>query len=410
MTTSGVSSVLAARMATRAAPDPLWRHTELILTVGGGELIQLSIGDPDLPTPAHILEGARAALQPGLVRYTHWQGLPELRAAIADALARDVGVHYAADEVVVTAGAEQALFVALLALVDPGDEVLFADPYFHALPRLVHIAGGVWKPVPTHEAEGFVLRPEAVERHVGPRTKVLVVVSPANPTGAVLPRDVVDGLADVARRHDLLVITDEVYARILYDGARHYSIAALPEMRSRTVLVGGFSKTYSMTGFRLGYLAAPADVIAGLHSLKEPMDICASAVAQRAGLAALTGPHDFLPAYLAIYDARRRMLIAGLDSMGISYARPAGGFFLLANIAPLGLGSVAFAQRLLAEARVVVFPGVMASTRDGYVRLSWLQPEDRLREGLARLGAFVERLRQEPAGNLGASQATPPAQ
>ncbi|MDR7482274.1 MAG: pyridoxal phosphate-dependent aminotransferase [Armatimonadota bacterium] len=398
------SSVLAARLTDRVVFDALLRDSEVFLTVGGGDVIQLSVGDPDLPTPAHILEAARAALRPGLLRYTHWQGLPELRAAIAEALARDVGVRYAAEEIVVTAGAEQALFVTLLALVGPGDEVVFADPYFHALPRLVGIAGGVSVPVPTEEADGFVLRPEVVERHLGPRAKVLVVVSPSNPTGAVLPRDVVEGLADVARRRDLLVVSDEVYARILYDDARHHSIASLPGMRERTVLVGGFSKTYSMTGFRLGYLAAPADVVVGLHSLKEPMDICASAVAQRAGLAALAGPHDFLRDYLAAYDARRRILMAGLDAAGISYARPAGGFFLFADVARFGLRSVEFCRRLIAEARVVVFPGTMASTREGYVRMSWLQPEERLREGLARLRAFVERLAQESPAREG----TPP--
>jgi aminotransferase len=392
------SSVLARRLGDRVARDALLRDSEIFLTVGGGDVIQLSVGDPDLPTPAHILEGARAALQPGLIRYTHWQGLPELRAAIAERLARDAGVRYAPEEIVVTAGAEQALFVALLALVGPGVRVLFADPYFHALPRLVAIAGGDAVPVPTEEADGFVLRPEAVARHLGPRAAVLVVVSPANPTGAVLPLDVLEGLADLAQRHDLLVVTDEVYSRILYDGVLHHSIAALPGMRDRTILVGGFSKTYSMTGFRLGYLAAPADVVAALHSLKEPMDICASAVAQRAGLAALVGPHDFLDHYLRTYDGRRRLLMAALDAMGITYARPRGGFFLFANVARFGLGSVDFCRRLIAEARVVVFPGTMASTREGYVRMSWLQPEERLREGLERLRAFVERLDGPPVG------------
>ncbi len=391
-------SPLARRLGDRVARDAFLHDSEIFLTKSDGDVVQLSVGDPDLPTPPHILEAARAALAPGLVRYTHWQGLVELRAAIADHLARDVGVRYAPEEIVVTAGAEQALFTALLALVGPGDEVLFGDPYFHALPRLVTIAGGTAVPVATDEADGFVLRPDAVARRLGPRAKVLVLVSPANPTGAVLPLEALEGLAALARRHDLLVISDEVYGRILYDGATHHSVAALPEMRDRTVLIGGFSKTYSMTGFRLGYLAAPADVVAALHSLKEPMDICASAVAQRAGLAALTGPHDFLADYLRIYDARRRLLMGALDAMGIPYARPRGGFFLFANVARFGLPSVVFCRRLIAEARVVVFPGTMASTREGYVRMSWLQPEERLREGLARLRAFVERLGRPSIG------------
>ncbi len=386
-------SILAAQLADRVRVQQSTRDSDTFLLVPKGDVISLSVGDPDLPPPPNVMRAAHAALDAGHTRYTHWQGLRELREAISGKLRRENALDYAPDEIIVTVGAEEALFVALMGLVGPGDEVLFADPYFHAVPKLVKLTGGTPVPIPVREADGFILRAAEVERRVTPRAKVLIVISPNNPTGVVLDGEALSALADLALRRNLVVISDEIYERILYDGAQHHSIAGLPGMRERTVVTNGFSKAYSMTGFRLGYLAAPADTIAGLQGLKEPLSICASSISQWAGLAALTGSQDVIAERVRIYDERRGVLMAGLEAMGIPYVRPRGGFFLFANISTLGLGSLEFCRRLLGEARVTLFPGAMTSSGDGYVRISWLLPIERIREGLARMQAFVDRLR-----------------
>jgi aminotransferase len=385
-------SDLTARLTDRLRGQKSARGTDAYLVIPPGDVVSLSVGDPDLPPPPHVIRAAHDALDAGRTRYTHWQGLRELRVAIAEKLGRENGLDYSPDEVIVTVGAEEALYVALTALVGPGDEVLMADPYFHALPKLVTLAGGTPVFVPAREADGFVLQADEVERRISPRAKALIVVTPNNPTGAVLDANALEALADVARRRNLIVISDEIYERTLYDGARHHSIAALSGMRERTIVINGFSKSYSMTGFRLGYLAAPADMVQALQALKEPLSICTTSVSQWAGLAALTGPQDAAER-VRIYDERRRVLMGGLEAMGIPYVRPRGGFFMVANISTTGLGSLEFCRRLLGEARVAVFPGALTSSRDDVIRMSWLVPVERLREGLGRMQEFVARLR-----------------
>jgi aminotransferase len=384
-------SRLSERLTGRLRAQAAARGSDAYLLVPSGDVISLSVGDPDLPPPPHVIRAAHEALDAGRTRYTPWQGLRELRAAIADKLRRENGLDYGPDEIVVTVGAEEALYVALTALVEPGDEVVMADPYFHALPKLVTLAGGTPVFVPVREADGFGLRAEDVERRLTPRAKLLIVISPNNPTGAVLDPGALEALADLAARRNLIVLSDEIYERMLYDGAVHRSIAGLPGMRDRTIVINGFSKSYSMTGFRLGYLAAPADVVAALQALKEPLSICASSVSQWAGLAALAGPQDGAER-VRVYDERRRVLMAGLDGMGLSFVRPRGGFFLMANLSTTGLGSLEFCRRLLAEAKVAVFPGALTASRDDLIRMSWLAPVERIREGLDRMRRFVERV------------------
>jgi aminotransferase len=385
-------SDLTARLTDRLRAQKSGRGTDAYLVIPPGDVVSLSVGDPDLPPPAHVITAAHDALDAGRTRYTHWQGLRELRVALAEKLRRENALEYSADEVIVTVGAEEALYVALTALIGPGDEVLMADPYFHALPKLVTLAGGTPVLVPVKEADGFALRADEVERRISPRSKMLIVVTPNNPTGAVLDAGPLEALADVARRRDLVVISDEIYERTLYDGARHTSIAALAGMRERTIVINGFSKSYSMTGFRLGYLAAPAEMVEALQALKEPLSICTTSVSQWAGLAALTGPQDTAER-VRIYDERRRVLMDGLASMEIPFVRPRGGFFLIANIATTGLGSLEFCKRLLGEAQVAVFPGALTSSRDDVIRMSWLVPVERLRVGLGRMRRFVGGLR-----------------
>ncbi len=385
-------SVLSARLTERVRFQDRLREHQMRRAATLEGVIDLSSGDPDLPTPPHVIKAAQHALQERQTRYTHWQGIPELRRAIAQKLQRDNALTYLPEEIAVTGGAEEALYVAIMALVEPGDEVLFADPFYHALPRLVKMAGGSSVMVPTHEADGFMLHPEEAERRLTPRSKALVLISPHNPTGTVLRREALEAFAGLARRANLLIVSDEIYEKILYDGAEHDSIAALPGMRERTIVINGFSKAYSMTGFRLGYLAAPGDMVEALQVFKENISICASAISQWAGVEALQGSQDQVAASVRTYDERRRVLMDGLDAMSIPYARPAGGLFLFANISGTGLGSDEFCRRLLEESRVLLLTGTSACSRDGYVRLSWLQPADRIREGMKRMRAFVASL------------------
>ncbi len=387
-------SMLSTRLTERVLFKERLREQQMRRAASLEDVVDLSSGDPDLPTAPHIIRAAQHALQERQTHYTHWQGIPELRRAISQKLRGDNGLAYAPEEIVATAGAEEALYVAIMALVGPGDEVLCADPFYHALPRLVKMAGGTTVLVPTSETDGFALHPDEIERRLTTRSKVLVLITPHNPTGTVLRRDVLQALAETARRADLLVISDEIYEKILYDGAEHVSIAAFPSMRERTIVINGFSKAYSMTGFRLGYLAAPGDLVDALHVFKENLSICPSAISQWAGLEALQGSQEVIAETVRIYDERRRIVMDGLDAMRIPYARPAGGMFLFANISGTGLGSDEFCRRLLEEARVLLLTGSSACSRDGYVRISWLMPADRVREGLERMAGFVAALRR----------------
>jgi aminotransferase len=387
-------SVLSTRLVERARFPVGVREAQSRLAASLEDVINLSRGDPDLPTPAHILTAAQHALAERQTKYTHWQGIRELRGAIADKLRTDNGLAYGADEIVVTGGVQEAFYVAMMALIGPGDEVVYADPFYHALPRLVQFAGGVAAPVMTRESDGFVLDPAEVERRLGLRAKMLVLVTPHNPTGVVASRDTLAALADLARRRDLVVISDEIYEKLLFDDAEHLSIASFPGMRERTIVINGFSKAYAMTGFRLGYLAAPRDLVAGLEVFKENLSICAPSVSQWAGLEALRGPQEGVARSVEVYDERRRALMQGFDDLGFTYVRPRGGVFLFANVSSTGLGDVEFSQRLLAEARVTLLAGSMASAQPGYVRASWLLPVERIREAVTRIKAFVHRLRR----------------
>ncbi len=387
-------SMLSTRLTERVLFKEHLREQQMRRADSLEDVVNLSSGDPDLPTAPHIIRAAQHALAERQTHYTHWQGIPELRRAISRKLQRDNALTYAPEEIVATAGAEEALYVAIMALVGSGDEVLSADPFYHALPRLVKIAGGATVLVPTSEADGYALHADEIERRLTPRSKVLVLITPHNPTGTVLRRNALEALAGLARRANLLVISDEIYEKILYDGAEHVSIAALPGMRERTIVINGFSKAYSMTGFRLGYLAAPGDLVEAIHVFKENLSICPSAISQWAGLEALQGSQDVIAENVRTYAERRRILMDGLDAMGIPYARPAGGMFLFANISGTGLGSDEFCRRLMEEARVLLLTGSSACSRDGYVRISWLMPADRVREGVERMAGFVAALRR----------------
>lgn len=361
---------------------------------GLADVIRMGRGDPDFDTPAHIVKAGQDALAAGATHYTHAQGIVPLRQAIARDLAASGGAAYTPDQIVVTPGAQQALFTVALGLLDPGDEMLAACPGYHPYHQAAELAGAKVVDIRTTMATNFTLTAEMVEAHVTPKTKVVVVVNPSNPTGTVTPPDEVARIANVARTHDLLVISDEIYARLVYGDHVVQPVAALPGMFERTFTISGFSKTYAMTGWRIGYFAGPPAFVPALAAIHNGLAISTSAVAQHAALAALTGPQDCVEDMRRQYDERRQALCEGLAAMGIPYAEPQGAFFVYANVASLGLGATAFCERLLRDGRVLVFPGVVyGDYTDDFVRLSLTQPVEKIREACARMAGVVAAIR-----------------
>ncbi len=360
-------------------------------------LITLSSGTPDFSTPPHVVEAGCKALADGHTSYTPWAGLPQLREAIADSLRRESGLTVDPKaEIIVTAGSQAAMMSVILALVDSGDEIILPVPFYDEYRRDIVLASGTMVAVPTSAENNFEVDPADIERAITPRTKGMILISPANPTGAVLSRTTLERIAAIAIQHDLLVISDELYDRFVYDGAEHVSIASLPGMWQRTVVIKGFSKTYSMTGWRVGYVAARAEITQMLTPITHGMTMCAPSISQWAAVAALTGSHDWFPEVLTEYDRRRHLWTDSLDAMGLTYGYPKGAYYVMANITSTGLTSQEFASVMRDEARVVVGGGGKSDPfNEGYVRLSIATPYDKLQEGLDRMAPVVAKYRAQ---------------
>lgn len=388
-------SLLHDRLAPRIVEeDGAFRTRMLGIAAGMTNLIALGRGDPDFHTPAHIVDAAKAALDANQHHYTGPTGIPQLREAIAADLAARYGLDYVADEVVVTAGAQEGIMLTMLGLVSPGDEVLITSPRFTSYDTAVRLCGGTPVPVPTFEKDDFALDVAEIEKRITPATRMFVLVSPNNPTGAVTPPDAIRAIADLALRHDLVVVADEIYGQLIYLPNEHLSIATLPGMRERTVTLNGFSKTYAMTGWRVGYLAAPADLV---HMLTEPrhtLSINTSTISQYAALAALTGPQEPIEEMIAAYTERRAWLMPALTDAGFSYGHPGGAFYIYTNVSSTGMPAPDFCERLLRETGVMVFPGTMFGDEStDYIRISYLQPLPKIQEAMERIASFVSAAR-----------------
>ncbi len=384
-------SLLRDRPATRiVASDGAFRTRMLGIAAGVDDLIALGRGDPDFHTPAHIVEAAKAALDANHHHYTGPTGIQPLREAIAVDLAARYGLDYAADEVIVTAGAQEGIMLTMLGLCSPGDEVLITSPRFTSYDSAVELCGGTPVPVPTFEDDDFALDVAEIERRITPNTRMFVLVSPNNPTGAVTPPAAIRAIADLAIRHDLLVIADEIYGQLIYEPNEHLSIATLPGMRERTVTLNGFSKSYAMTGWRVGYLAAPRELVEMLTEPRHTLSINTSTISQYAALAALTGPQEPFEAMLAAYAERRAWLMPALTEAGFTYGHPGGAFYIYTNVASTGLAAPDFCERLLRDTGVMVFPGTMFGDEStDYIRISYLQPLPLIREAVGRITAFA---------------------
>lgn len=332
-------------------------------------------------------------LDEGFTHYTPWRGLLELREAIALKLRSENGVGVdPATEVVVTSGAQEAVFMALQILTGPGDEILMPDPHYTGYDNGIALAGGKLIAVPTYERDNFEVRLAEIEKRITPRSKVLVLVTPNNPAGNVVSASTIEGIASLARQRDLVVISDELYEKYIYDDSRHLSIASLPGMRERTITINSLSKSYCMTGWRLGYIAGPEDFMALLGELKYTVSICTPTVSQWAGLAALRGPQGYIHEVVRVLDGRRRFLMSALDSMGFTYGYPQSGFVVFTNIRSTGLDSGEFCRKMLEEARVQMFPGNLYGTAgEGYVRISILAPTEQLKEAVDRMRRALGR-------------------
>ncbi|MGZ9160576.1 MAG: aminotransferase class I/II-fold pyridoxal phosphate-dependent enzyme [Candidatus Limnocylindrales bacterium] len=374
-------------------PSGIRRFFDILATMD--DVISLGVGEPDFDTPRVVVEAGVESLREGRTHYTSNYGTIELRRALSEHLERRYGVHYdPATELLITVGASEALDLALRATCDPGDEVILHEPSYVAYIPAIVFAGGVPRLVSTRFEDDFALDPGAVEAAVTDRTKALFLGYPSNPTGAVLPDAVQDELAAIAERHDLLVYSDEIYDRLAYGSYRHRAFSALPGMRERTILMGGFSKAYAMTGWRVGYLAAPTAILEGIVKVHQYGIMSAPTVAQDAALAALQDAEPDVERMLAEYDRRRRLLVDGLNAIGLDTFEPRGAFYAFPRIASTGLDDETFTERLLTEERVAVVPGsAFGPSGAGHVRMCYATSYEGIEEALRRIGRFVARVR-----------------
>lgn len=389
-----------SRLLDRLAPriveeDGSFRTRMLNIAAGMSNVIAMGRGDPDFHTPAHIVEAAKAALDANQHHYTGPTGLPALREAIAANLRSDYHLDYGADEIIVTAGVQESIMLCMLGLVPPGDEVLITSPRFTTYDTAVHLCGGTPIPVPTYEKDDFALDPAEIEKRITPRTRLFVMVSPNNPTGAVTPPKVIRQIAALAEKHDILLIADEIYAKLIYPGNEHLSLASLPGMKARTITLNGFSKTYAMTGWRVGYMAAPLDFVEKLTEPRHTLSINTCTISQYAALAALTGPQDDMARMFADYAERRAYLMGALTEAGLSYGHPGGAFYIYTNISSTEMTAPEFCEGLLRETGVMVFPGTMfGDDSTDYIRISYLQPLAKIREAMALIQGFIAKHRR----------------
>ena len=395
MTTAPARVPLAERaLAQRVRevpPSGIRKFFDIVATMS--DVISLGIGEPDFDTPRSIIEAGVESLREGRTHYTSNYGTMELRRALAAHLQRLYGVEYdPATELLITVGASEALDLALRSTCEAGDEVILHEPCYVAYVPAIVFAGGTTVHVATRFEDDFALDPSAVEAAITPRTKALFLGYPCNPTGAVLPAEVQDELAAIAERHDLLVYSDEIYDRLAYGTYRHRAFSALPGMRERTILMGGFSKAYAMTGWRIGWLAAPAPIIEGILKIHQYTIMTAPTVAQDAALVALLEGEPEVARMLGEYDRRRRLVVDAFNAMGLETFEPRGAFYAVPRITSTGLDSETFARRLLEEERVAVIPGgAFGPSGAEHVRACYATSYERLEEAMSRTARFVER-------------------
>jgi len=377
-----------SRSAQDLRPSGIRRYFDIAATMD--DVVTLGIGEPDFVTPAHIVDAGLQSLREGHTGYTSNAGAYELRAAIAAQVEKRYGLRYSPDdEVLVTVGVSEALFLALKILLDPGDEVLVVEPCFVANPALVETAGGAPVMVPTSADNDFQVTGAELEARVTSRTKAILISYPSNPTGAVLTRENMLQVAEVAAKHDLVVISDEIYERLVY-GAEHINFATLPNMAERTIVLSGMSKSYAMTGWRIGYVTAPAPFTEAMYKIHQYLIMSAPTTGQAASLQAIRSGEDDVEAMRREYDRRRRLIVNGFNQLGLTCFEPRGAFYAFPSIAITGMDDESFCETLLAEQRLALIPGsAFGDSGRGFVRASYATSEANILEALHRLERFL---------------------
>jgi aspartate aminotransferase len=369
------------------------------LAAQGRSIINLGIGQPDFPTPEHIVEAGRQALADGHHGYTPANGIPQLRAAVAADLHRRHGVEVSPDLVLVVPGGKVTMFFAILMFGEPGAEILYPNPGFPIYESVIRFSGANPVPIPLHEAAGFSFKADEVLDKITPRTRLIIINSPANPTGGVVPRDELDRLVGGLERHPhVAVLSDEIYGEILYDGAEHWSLLRYPSIRDRVILLDGWSKTYAMTGWRLGYGMWPNSLFAHAERLAINCHSCVNAAAQFAGIAALTGPREPVRRMVAAFAERREIIVASLNRLpGVRCARPGGAFYTFPNITGTGCDARTLQGLLLEKTGVATIAGTsFGEFGEGYLRLSYAASREAIGEAIERIRGFLGNLPIDP--------------
>ena len=379
-----------ARHVAGLKPSGIRKFFDIVATMK--DVISLGIGEPDFVTPQPIIEAGIQALHAGETHYTSNAGLLQLRRAITDHIRDTYDVHYdPASEAIITVGVSEALYLAMTALLNPGEEVIIPTPCFVSYQAEVILAGGVPVEIPTFVEDGFQVQPDRLQAAITPRTKAILLGYPNNPTGAVYTRQVLLEIAHIAEQHDLIVISDELYDQLVY-GIQHVCFPSLPGMRSRTILLGGFSKNYAMTGWRAGFACGPADIIKGLVRIHQYTIMSAPTMSQMAALEAIQHGHKFVVEMRNEYDRRRKLIVGGLNELGLPTFEPHGAFYAFPNVAITGMNDETFAQKLLEEERVAVVPGSsFGAGGEGFVRCSYATAYEKIEEALRRMQHFMQR-------------------
>ncbi|MBM4422956.1 MAG: aminotransferase class I/II-fold pyridoxal phosphate-dependent enzyme [Chloroflexi bacterium] len=370
-------------------PSGIRRFFDIAATMKN--VISLGIGEPDFVTPERILNAGVASLQRGETQYTSNSGVLQLRQSIAAHLAKLYGVTYDPEELLITVGVSEALYLALTAVLDPGDEVIVPQPCFVAYTPEVTFAGGNPVTIGTSVENDFQVTASEIEAAITPKTKALLIGYPNNPTGAVVTRERLIEIAQVAETYDLLVISDEIYDRLVY-GFEHVCFASLPKMRERTITLGGFSKDYAMTGWRIGYAGGPAEIIGAMRKIHQYTIMSAPTTAQMAALEAVSTGEEYVQQMVGEYNRRRQLIVGGLNTLGLDCFEPRGAFYAFPSVARSGMGDNEFAERLLQEEQVAVVPGhAFGESGKGFVRMCYATAHEKIEEALNRMERFMRR-------------------
>jgi len=381
-----------SQRANQISPSGIRKFFDLLASIEG--VISLGVGEPDFATPWHIREAAISSLEKGYTMYTSNLGMPELRQELSRYLKDTYNLEYDPDsELLITVGVSEALDLVMRAILDPGDEVIMPDPCYVSYNPCVVLTGGTPVMIPANEENNFEISAADIEAGITSQTKAILISYPANPTGAVMTRDKLAQIAEVARRHQVLVISDEIYAKLVY-GVEHTCFATLPEMKEHTILLGGFSKTYAMTGWRIGYAAAPKEIIASMTKIHQYTMMCVSTMAQVAAIEALKSGEDSATEMVKEYNRRRLIIVKGLNDIGLPCFEPKGAFYAFPSIKNTGMTSEEFAERLLVEEKVAVVPGsAFGQCGEGYVRCCYATSLAEIEEALSRMKRFVVKHR-----------------